>query len=284
MRTTKAAATILVLVILLTACGQQGARPTDDQLLLSFSGKQYYISDFLEYVSFFWPQESLPLDRVTIEQHLDDFVEHRILFDYALGSAPKDTETPQTVAQEIVLIQDVLQQLVMQEVDDYEARLRQMFNEFFTEERVEILSVYYSDELTANSEARRLRRNPDQFEDAMEANNPEGMMRDELGQGIYSVSQLPEEWRKVIFELDEPGIAGPIEIPNGYIVVKVIQFLGKPDFNEKRNEIEHVFMTQERNKFRKQLLTSLQSELTIEYYPERVTASPAYVKESIEQR
>lgn len=266
MKTLRPACFLLLVAIFLPMCG--GGE--NGSALLRIEDRMYYVADFEEFLSYFRPSAGLPMEEDIISSYLSDFLEHKLLLNHVRQTFGDSFQEPATVGQELVMIQDLLNKTIFRKIVIDDTKLKSMYQEQFTEQQVEIQSVYYSDARQAEREAARLRRDPDSFENAMEKNNPEGMKDANLGQGVFSAAQLPDEWRGVIFSLEEPGIVGPIEIPNGFMIVKVVRFLDKPSFEEKREELELLYMTQNRDRVRSDLLNELKEETQYEFWPGRV--------------
>jgi hypothetical protein len=264
---------LLILVTLLCSCSREtdvGAR------LLRVEGEVYATKDFVEYLSFSRPTTTLPLDSVILESYLNDFVHHKLLLHYATMNNPDVLKDELSISEEIKEVSKTLDTNLYANISVDEVKLREMYNNRSIEKRVEIQSLYFSELREAQQYLKILSSSPQEFEAAMERFNPAGMKESGFGQGTFSASQLPDEWRELIFRKTEPRIVGPIEIPNGFILVNVINFQEGTSFLERRDELELVYMTQQRSRAKEKLIERLKRELEIDFSPGVVLNSPVY--------
>lgn len=266
----KALAGIILLLTALSGCSPQPKLLP----LLSIANTEYGIEDFREYLEATRPSLQPPYEKVILENYLQQFMEYNLLLRAAEDAGIPPGTSLNALERNMETISNYLNDTVYRRVMIDEEMLVQEYDERFTEKRVRIQSIFFTDQRTAQREAQRLRGRPRDFEQLMEEYNPPEVKESGMGQGVFTRYQMPESVRDAVFELEVPGIVGPIELDKGYIVVKVIEFLDRPELEEVRAELEEIIATRERSRLRAQLIERLKEEYSVSLNPEVAIEAP----------
>ena len=260
----KALTSIVFLLVFLSGCEQQAGPPP----LLRIADNNYGIEEFREYLETTRPSQKPPYERVVLENYLKQFMEHRLLLRAAEDSGTSPGTNLDALDRDMETISNYLNEVAYRRITIDEEILSEEYDERFTENRVRIQSIFFTDQRTALRERQRLRGRPGDFEQMMEQYNPEEVKDYDMGQGIFTRYQMPDGVRDAVFKLEVPGIVGPIELDKGYIVVNVVEFLDRPGIEEVRPELEEIIASRERNRLRAQLIERLIEEYNVEVHSE----------------
>lgn len=265
---------IATMIVALSACGQGPA----EQYLLRIGETTFNVEDFSEYLHSSRPTQQPPYDKAVLSRYLEEFEEHNILYVAAVNNQTEASPGSSRFEREINAIDTYLYQEAYRNVRIDDNTILEEYERRFTEDRVEIKSIFFENERTARNEYNRLRQRPRDFDDAMEKYNPVEVKEREIGQGIFTRHQLPKSVMDAVFAEDEPGIIGPIDVDNGYLVIRIMQFLGRTNIDDVRVELEGHVAARERYRLRAELVSRLKEELDVEFYPDTVLESVEFVK------
>lgn len=267
---------VFTALVFAAACGSPAP-----STLLRIGDVRLTADDFAGFVSTAHPANTLPLERAIIANYLNEYYEHTLLLHAALDRQYAMPEGNDPFLSEQLAISEMLNREVYRDLTIDEHQLDTLYRERYTEPRARIQSIFFRDSATAAAEMRNLARRPEQFESLMERHNPQAMKTAGMGQGIFNRFQVPEPVREAVFPEGRlpSGIVGPVDIGNGFLVIRIVERLGPPSIDEVRQELEALVEPGERNRLRNEFLQALGRQYEIEFHREVVLENDRFVSE-----
>jgi hypothetical protein len=262
----------LVIVVISSCIGEE-----EKVVFLKIDDSEYEVDDFRNFLQYARPSNLPPYEEAVLDIFLEDFLNHRLLYKAALDNNISGERQISEVDKENVMVAKLLADKAYYKIRIREEDLQELYEERFTQNRVNIRSIYFSDQNTANTELRRLKSRPRDFEKKMEQYNPEEMTKSGLGVGIFTKYQMPENVAEVVFKEKRPTVVGPVDVGNGFLVIQILEFLEKPALDEVRKELEDLIAPRERVRLKKEYLAKLKKKYEIEFHPELVKESEEFV-------
>lgn len=246
-------------------------------VFLKINNTEYEVEEFRAYLQYARPTNQPPYELPVLNIFLDDFYNHRLLYKDALENNISAGQEISQIDRENKMVAMLLEDKAYYKLRIKEEEIQNLYEERFTQNRVNIRSIYFSDQKVANSEVRRLRNRSRDFEKTMEKYNPDEMTESGLGKGIFTKYQMPENVAEIIFKQTKPTIVGPVDVGNGFLVIQIIEFLEKPTLDDVRVELEDLIAPRERDRLKKEYLSRLKKKYEIEFHPELVLESEEFV-------
>ena len=270
---------IYIVVLLLSLLLIASCMGEEEQVaFLKIDQNEYDVDDFRDFLQYTRPSNMPPYELPVLEIFLEDFLNHRLLYQAAQDNKISVGQKISEIDRENEMILKLLSEKAYYKLRIREEELQELYEERFTQNRVSIRSIYFSDQNTANNEYRRLRSRPRDFEKKMEQYNPEEMTKSGLGVGIFTKFQMPDNVAEIVFKEKKPTVVGPVDVGNGFLVIQILEFLEKPTLDEVREELEDLIAPRERVKLKKEYLAKLKKKYEIEFHPEQVKDSEEFVK------
>lgn len=265
---------LILVIITMSSCMVE----EEKVVFLKIADQSYEVEEFRTYLQYSRPSNKPPYEEPVLKIFLDDFFNHRLLYQAALDNNINAGQQTSQIDRENVMVAMLLEEKAYFKLRIKEEEIQALYEERFTQSRVNIRSIYFSDQKTANSEMRKLKISPRNFEKAMEQYNPEEMTESGLGLGIFTKYQMPENVSEVVFKETKPGIVGPVDVGNGFLVIQILEFLEKPSLDEVREQLEDLIEPRERDRLKKEYISKVKKMYEIEFHPELVLESEEFVK------
>ena len=262
-------------------CGEEQSK----KVLLRIEDKEYGLSDFNDYLAEEYTGEIEDLEPGLLDSYLEKFAERKVLA-YAAAEAGvelSDADYSPSRKESSLIALYILEEAKkrygeeVEWLDRVDEKMRKMHRERYKEDRVEIKTLYFKTENEANSAYRTLRANPSRIQQYLDR-NPEPMKQG-MGQGVYTISQLYENAREKVVALmdsvakdNRPAITDkiPIEDGSGYLLIQVVRVLPPVELDNEdlQQVLEELVYSDERELLRKTLLDELREKLDIEFNPD----------------
>ena len=256
---------LAAMLLCAVGCGEE----REPAPLLRVGDEEFGLEEFREFLRSAHPSAEPPINIDVLEAYLEEFLEHRLLVQQALAAgmvAPR--EIPGRLERENMLKSRYIALEANRTIEISEERLVALYEERYREPRARLRCIYVEEESTANSVYSALRQRPSRFEQYMERYNPEDFTAREIGTGIHSRLNMPEEISARVFALEEPGITEPVPWGNGYIIAQVEEFLERPTLDEVRGDLEDELYTAEWEMVKRGLIERARNEVEVELNPQ----------------
>jgi len=259
----------LALVMLAAGCAQE----PPPKPLLRISDTQFGVDDFREYMSAEHSGVRIPKDRTVLRSYLENFFEQELLA-YGAEQAgvvvPRDTVIPGDRKRALIARYLAEEANRTGALNISEEEILRLYKERYVEPRARIKSIYIEDEATARRVHRSVSGRPSRFDSYMEQYNTERTAEDQIGQGVFTRRNMPDWLSEKVFNTRQGGVTELISFSNGYLIVKVEEFLPPKDIDEVREELYGLLVTAKREELRRNLVAELRGKVDVEFNPQVV--------------
>jgi parvulin-like peptidyl-prolyl isomerase len=255
------------LLMLMAACAEE-VKPKP---LLRIADVEYSVEDFINYLAATHPEIKLPVHPEVLNAFLKEFEERKLL---AYGAAKAGVVPPREADSEITRENGAIARYLTEEagktgaLEVSEESIQEIYQQRYGERRVNLRSIFISDEATASRVHSNLRRNPNRFEQYMREYNNERAIAEGIGQGVMTRQNMPDWLSEKVFALREGRVSELINFGEGYLIVQVIEFLPPRPLEEVRGFIQDELAAVRREEVRRDVASNLRDNLEVEFNPQ----------------